>query len=86
MNFATVVNDLAPIPAWCLAGELDNASASTCKSASGEDYRSEIYPGSNDHGMMLIVPGLDPLPMILIQDFLETRIWRKSEVKTIAFH
>ncbi|MDP2776205.1 MAG: hypothetical protein Q8O48_01065, partial [Anaerolineales bacterium] len=79
MNFATVVNDLAPIPAWCLAGELDNPSASTCKSASGEAFRSEIYPGSNDHGMMLIVPGLDPLPMILIQDFLELVFGEKAK-------
>ena len=71
MNYATVVNDLAPIPAWCLAGELDGESAPTCKSASGGNYRSEIYAGSEDHGMMLISPNLDPQPMWLIQDFLE---------------
>lgn len=71
MTYSTVVADLAPVPVWCLAGELDGESAPTCKSASGEAYRSEVYPGSNDHGMMLIAPGLDPLPITLIQDFLE---------------
>lgn len=71
MTYATVVTDLAPIPVWCLTGELDREAAPTCKGASGEAYRSEIYPGSNDHGMMLIATGFDPLPMILIQEFLE---------------
>lgn len=71
MKYETVVNDLAPLPVWCLAGELDRESAPTCKNASGESYRSEIYPASNAHGMMLLAPGLDPQPMILIQDFLE---------------
>lgn len=71
MIYATVISDLAPVPVWCLAGELDGESAPTCESASGENYRSVIYTGSDDHGMMLIAPGLDPLPMTLIQDFLE---------------
>ncbi len=71
MRYETVVNDLAPLPVWCLAGELDRESAPTCKSASRENYRSEIYPASNAHGMMLITPDLEPQPMILIQDFLE---------------
>ncbi len=71
MRYETVVNDLAPLPVWCLAGELDRESGPTCKSASGENYRSEIYPASNAHGMMLITPDLELQPMILIQDFLE---------------
>ena len=70
MTYSTVVADLAPVPVWCLAAENDGESAPTCNSASGDHYRSQIYPGE-DHGMMLIAPGLDPLPMILIQDFLE---------------
>ena len=39
--------------------------------AFGENYRSEIYPASDDHGMMLITPDLEPQPLILTQDFLE---------------
>ena len=70
MNYAEVVTGLAPHPTWCLAAEQDGESAPTCNSASGDHYRLQIYPG-DDHGMMLIVPGLDPLPMILIQDFME---------------
>lgn len=70
MNYAETVTGLAPHPNWCLASESDGESAPTCASASGDHYRSQIYPGG-DHGMMLIAPGLDPLPMILIQEFLE---------------
>lgn len=70
MNYAQVVTDLAPVPVWCLAAEGDGQSAPTCNSASGDHYRSQIYPG-NVHGMMLITPELDPQPMMLIQDFLE---------------
>ena len=36
-------------PAWCIAAEGDNASASTCQSASGNNYKMLIYPGNN-HG------------------------------------
>ncbi len=71
MNYASVVTDLGAVPAWCLASEQDRESAPTCKSASGGNYRSEIYAGSDDHGMMLIAPEFEPQPMILIQDFLE---------------
>lgn len=70
MTYSTVVADLAPVPVWCLAAEGDGESAPTCNSASGDQYRVQIYPG-NPHGMMLIAPGFDPLPMILIQEFLE---------------
>lgn len=70
MVYATTVNDLAPIPVWCLTAEEDVYSLTTCNSASGEHYRVQTYPG-NAHGMVLIAPGLDPLPMILIQDFME---------------
>lgn len=71
MEYATVVKDLDSVPVWCLAGELDQESAPACKSAGGENYRSVIYPGIELHGMSLITPGLEPQPMILIQDFLE---------------
>ncbi|MCJ7434767.1 MAG: hypothetical protein MUO77_14875 [Anaerolineales bacterium] len=71
MAYATVVSDLAPNPVWCLAGELDGESGPTCKSASGEHYRSQVYPGSKDHGMMLLTSKLDPPALDLIMDFLE---------------
>jgi len=70
MKYSTVVADLAPVLVWCLAAENDGESAPTCRSASGEHYRSQIYPG-NPHGMLLIAPDFDPLPMALIQEFLE---------------
>lgn len=71
MDYATTVAGLAPVPVGCLAGELDVDSASTCESASGATYRSVIYPGTDLPGMTLIIPDLEPQPMILIQEFLE---------------
>jgi pimeloyl-ACP methyl ester carboxylesterase len=70
MNYASVVTDLAPIPVWCLAGELDTESGPTCKGASGEHYRSQVYPASNAHGMMLLTSKLDPPALDLIGEFL----------------
>jgi hypothetical protein len=71
MNYAQVIADLASIPVWCLAAENDGASAPTCLSASGESYRSQVYAGSDAHGMMLLSPDFDPQPMVLIQEFVE---------------
>ena len=71
MDFAAVVRDLASTPVWCLAGELDSGSAPVCDGASGERYRSVVYPGIDLHGMRLITPDLEPQPLILTQDFLE---------------
>jgi len=60
-----------PRPAWCLAGEMDSASASACRSASGTRYRATIYSGA-EHGMLLIQPEMDPNPMALILEFLRS--------------
>lgn len=79
MDFAAVMKDLASTPVWCLAGELDSESALVCEGASGEKYRSVIYPGINLHGMMLFTPDLEPQPMILIQDFLELVFGEKAK-------
>lgn len=70
MNYAEVVTKLAETPAWCLAADGDSEAAPTCKSASGENYFSQIYAGVY-HGMTLLRPELEPLPMDLIQDFME---------------
>jgi pimeloyl-ACP methyl ester carboxylesterase len=70
ISYAETVKSLAPVPAHCLAAESDYESAPTCKGASGDNYSSQIYAGS-DHGMALIRPDLDPQPMVLIQDFME---------------
>jgi hypothetical protein len=59
-----------PIPAWCLAAEGDTISADTCRSASGEAYVMQIYPGDL-HGMRLVTPELELNSLILLQDFLE---------------
>jgi dienelactone hydrolase len=64
-------------PVWCLAAEDDGGSPNTCREASGELYRTFIFPGSS-HGMSLIAPSLLPQDpavgfdtMQLIQEWLE---------------
>jgi len=71
MDYGTVVHDLAPVPVWCLAGELDSLSFNACRYTSGKNYRSEIYLDTNAHGMVLLSPDLDPQPMKRIQEFIE---------------
>lgn len=58
-----------PKPAWCLAAQGDTPSALACRAATGEHYRAFTYPG-NEHGLMLLQPGMDPETMGLILDFL----------------
>lgn len=71
MDYAATVAEIVPNPVWCLTTEGDEGSYSTCNAASGENYRTVIYTGSDQHGMTLLAPEFDPQPMILIQEFLE---------------
>lgn len=71
IDFAATVTELAPNPVWCLTTDGDVGSFPTCNAASGEHYREVIYAGTDLHGMTLIIPDLEPQPMILIQEFLE---------------
>ena len=74
MLYTDVVAELEgaepPVPVWCLAAEGDTASSNACHSASGNQYKMFMYEG-DAHGMMLIAPGHDQDPMVLIQEFLE---------------
>ncbi|MFZ5879489.1 MAG: hypothetical protein ACOY0R_08970 [Chloroflexota bacterium] len=71
MSYPVVVNDLAPVPSWCLAGEKDGESAPTCKSAGGEHYRMQVYPDTRAHGMILLTETLVPPALDLILEFME---------------
>ncbi|NIS82200.1 MAG: hypothetical protein GTO14_18780 [Anaerolineales bacterium] len=68
--YAQGVESMGARPVWCLAAEGDAESAPTCRSASGEQYRLIIYPGSA-HGMDLLTPGLDPDTGQVMFDFLK---------------
>jgi dienelactone hydrolase len=68
--YAQGVESINAHPVWCLASEGDAESAPTCRSASGEQYRLIIYPGSA-HGMDLLTPGFEPDTGQVILDFLE---------------
>jgi hypothetical protein len=57
-------------PAWCFYDEGD-PDAVVCMSAEGPNYRKEGWQGGNLHGMHLITPTLDPLPLSLVVEFIE---------------
>lgn len=71
VDYAEVVAEMTldGKPAWCLASEDDHYSADTCKSASGDAYRSIIY-AAGGHGESLLIPGLDPDIGQVFLDFL----------------
>lgn len=58
-----------PRPAWCLYDEAD-PDAVVCKQAAGDLYQGEGWQGGNLHGMHLITPALDPLPLTRVTEFL----------------
>ena len=58
-----------PVPATCLAAEGDGTSADACRAASGKHFEAIIYSGS-EHGVELIVPGMDPETIEVILGFV----------------
>ncbi len=74
-EYPDVVEDLGKLQpsvgAWCLA---DESEIGICKQAVTDDnplYKYYVIPGGG-HGNMLLIPELDPLPMDLILEFLDT--------------
>jgi len=73
VSYFTMVGKLKdndpPTPAWCLA---DENEYNTCES--GAEINNPVFKGllikGGGHGNNLLRPGLDPLPMQLILDFL----------------
>jgi len=59
-----------PRPAWCLYDEAD-PDAVVCEQAGGTNYYKEGWQGGNLHGMHLITPALDPLPLLRLAEFLD---------------
>lgn len=62
-----------PTTAWCLADEGEYAVCEQAESAGNTAFKGILIPGG-DHGNMLMSPNLDPLPMQLILDFLDTTL------------
>ncbi|MEW6716849.1 MAG: hypothetical protein AB1345_05010 [Chloroflexota bacterium] len=54
---------------WCLYAADDPESAPTCKSLTGEHFQTFEYAGRS-HGMLLIVPEIEPNTLQLLLDFL----------------
>jgi hypothetical protein len=59
-----------PRPAWCLFDKND-ADSAVCTQASGDNYYQESWSDGNLHGMHLINPNLEPLPLARILEFLD---------------
>jgi dienelactone hydrolase len=72
-SYTQVVQELEahepPAPVWCLAAENDTPSWEVCNAATGAHYERYLYDG-DAHGMLLIVPEIEPNPLDLILDFL----------------
>ncbi len=68
--YSDVVKELSesepPVPVWCLAGP---SEFKDCEVGEHPGYQAFNIP-DGEHGTMLLSPGLDPLPMQLILDFL----------------
>jgi hypothetical protein len=62
-------SDVPPAAAWCFFAVQDLPAKNDCLGSTGTRYQSFEFAG-NAHGMMMLVPDLDPLPMQLIIDFL----------------
>jgi len=77
MDYPTAITTLGafnpPVPANCLFATGDGTSADACNSASGLHYTSSEWAGAN-HGMLLIVPDLEPLPLDLFLEFIRAQL------------
>ena len=59
-----------PRIAWCLFDE-NEADSVVCNQAEGDNYYHESWSDGYLHGMHLLTPNLDPLPLARIIEFLE---------------
>lgn len=66
-----------PVLLYCLYAKGDKESASTCEAADGDVYQKFAWEGE-DHGMTLIRPGLEPLPLQLFLEFIQERMYPYS--------
>lgn len=64
-----LMTEQPPKPVWCFYSTDDAASATACKSATGDQYQVFEWTGQF-HGMMLLQPEVDPSAMQLILDWL----------------
>lgn len=62
-----------PIPVWCLAAPFQFAPCKRAEKSGNTAYSSFEIP-NGQHGTSMLRPGLDPLPMQLILDFLDETI------------
>jgi len=59
-----------PTPAWCLTDENEFALCEAAEAKGNKAFKGFMIQGGG-HGNDLLKPGLDPLPMQLILDFLD---------------
>lgn len=75
--YPTVVHTLGqgqpPVAAWCLADENEFGMCESAELAGNTAYR-DFMINNGQHGQMLLRPGLDPLPMQILLDFLAATV------------
>ena len=74
LNYDQVITELGkadpPITAWCLAAPFQFDACKSAENTGNTAYASYEIP-NGQHGTSMPRPGLDPLPMQLILDFLD---------------
>ncbi|MFH1524784.1 MAG: hypothetical protein ABIF04_07440 [Chloroflexota bacterium] len=69
----TLGKNQPPVAAWCLADETEFGVCESAEMVDNPEYMDFMIPGGG-HGNMLLRPGLEPLPMQTILDFLSATV------------
>ncbi len=76
-KYEEVVQELGqfdpPVTAWCLADPGEFRLCQFAEESGNSAYQDFMIEGAG-HGIEMLKPGLDPLPMQLILDFLEQTV------------
>jgi len=62
-----------PVAAWCLADQNEIGFCNAASEAGNSGFKPVLIP-DGEHGNMLLRPGLEPLPMQIILDFLSETV------------
>ena len=82
LDYQQVIEDLnsvsPAVPAWCIYSEDDAESFKVCDGINASNFKGIVYESGTvsgfPHGMNLIQPSINPNPLLLMLDFLDSVI------------
>lgn len=82
LDYPQVIEDLnsvsPAVPAWCIYSEDDAESFKVCDGINASNFKGIVYESGTvsgfPHGMNLIQPSINPNPLLLMLDFLDSVI------------